>query len=149
MTALIIRAAGIEQAEMLSDIHRQCFARYWNIEAFNDFFASAGTLALLAEMPEPVGIMVCRIFTDEAEIMTLAVRPGFRRQGIARALLEKTMETARSFGSPQMFLDVEDGNLPAIKLYETHGFSIINRRKQYYRQTDGSYTDALVMRRKL
>ncbi len=44
-----------------------------------------------------------------------------------------------------MFLDVEDGNATAIQLYEQYGFTQIKRRKQYYRQKDGTFTDALVM----
>lgn len=146
---MIIREGFKADAGILADIHRDCFPNYWNPEAFSDFFAVAGTMALIAEAPEPAGMMVCRLQFEDAEILTLAVRPGFRRKGIARLLLEETMRRAVAFGSTHMFLDVEEGNVAALKLYESHGFSLVRHRKQYYRQKDGSFTDALVLRRKI
>lgn len=94
-------------------------------------------------------MMVYRVQQEQAEIITLAVLPSHRRQGIARELLKKTIENCRAAGASELFLDVEDGNLAAMQLYETHGFSFIRRRKLYYRQKDGSFTDALVMAKKL
>jgi ribosomal-protein-alanine N-acetyltransferase len=149
-----LRPVTAREAELLTQIHRECFANYWNLDAFNDFFTVAGTYALLAEeresdSPVPAGMAVYRISHEQADIITLAVLPAFRRQGIARMLLIGAMEDAARLGAKAMFLDVEDGNTPAIKLYETFGFRQVNRRKLYYRQKDGSFTDALVMTKKL
>lgn len=94
-------------------------------------------------------MMVLRILPDEAEIMTIATRPADRRKGLAKALLVEAMNRARKAGAKRMFLDVEDANRPALSLYAAYGFEQINRRKQYYRQKDGTYTDALVMKCKL
>lgn len=146
---MIIREGFSKDAEILADIHRDAFPNYWDSEAFTNFFSVAGTMALIAEGPQPVGMIVCRLQFEEAEILTLAVRPGFRRKGIARLLLQEAMKRAVAFGSTKMFLDVEEGNIAAVQLYETHGFGQLRRRKQYYRQKDGSFTDALVMHRKL
>lgn len=144
----IIRAATKDDAEMLSAIHRECFPNYWNVDAFNDFFAVEGTYALLTEMPEPVGMIVYRAHGDDVDIMTMAVKPAFQRQGIARELLQKALDHCQSLGAGHLFLDVEDGNLPAISLYEKHGFTEVRRRKNYYRKKDGTCTDALVMSKK-
>ena len=147
MTGITLRVAGKECAETLAAIHQECFLTYWDIEAFSGFFSVHNTHALLAEREgEKAGMAVFRLTPDEAEIITLAVRPDFRRRGVGRALLEKTMKEAASTGLKVMFLDVEAGNEAAVKLYESQGFAQINRRRQYYRQKDGSYTDALVMR---
>ncbi len=145
-----IREGGRGDAALLSEIHRESFPNYWNPEAFTDFFAVAGTLVLIAEEGgKAAGMMVCRLQFEEAEIITLGVRPAFRHCGIARGLLVEAMKRAHAFGCTHMFLDVEEGNAAAVALYESHGFNHLRRRKQYYRQKDGSFTDALVMRRKL
>jgi ribosomal-protein-alanine N-acetyltransferase len=59
------------------------------------------------------------------------------------------LEELKASRAEQIFLDVEVGNSPAIKLYESIGFLVQRRRKLYYRQKDGSYTDALVMSKKI
>ena len=94
-------------------------------------------------------MMVYRMLYEQADIITIAVLPEHRRQGIARMLLAEAIRNATEKGCKHMFLDVEDGNNAAISLYEGFGFRHISRRKLYYRQKDGSFTDALVMKCKL
>lgn len=145
-----MRMVGPVESPMLVAIHRQCFPNYWDVDAFNDFFAIPGTFATVAEIgDDTVAMCVHRVQHEQADIITLAVLPGWRRRGLGRILLENAMKHALSMGADRMFLDVEDGNGAAKALYEAHGFSVINRRVHYYRQKDGSYTDALVMNCKL
>ena len=144
-----IRPCFANESELLASIHRQCFPHYWNPEAFNNFFSVSGTHALVVGDSHPQAMMVFRVQYEQADIITIGVLPGFRRQGIARMLVEETMKSVRAMGAKQLFLDVEDGNVAAIELYKGFGFYQINRRKLYYRQKDGSYMDALVMMRKL
>ena len=141
-----IRAVGAESAEALTAIHRACFPHYWDHEAFTDFFSVGGTHALLID---GAAMMVYRVQHEQADIITIAVLPEFRRHGLAKALMERALAHIRGLGASTLFLDVEDGNLAAVRLYEGLGFKEIRRRKLYYRQKDGSYTDALVMSRKL
>lgn len=144
------RSVGAGEAELLAAIHAECFPNYWDREAFTDFFSVKGTFALLAELgQELVGMVVVRPQHEQADILTLAVRPAWRRGGVARQMLAQALEKAREFGAQELFLEVEEGNQAAIGLYENAGFSHAGRRKLYYRQRDGTYTDALVMRRKL
>ncbi|MFO0389675.1 MAG: ribosomal protein S18-alanine N-acetyltransferase [Alphaproteobacteria bacterium] len=149
MTQINVRIVGKEAAELLSDVHTQCFPHYWDKDAFNDFFSVAGTMALLAEADKVVGMLVYRISHEQADIITIAVLPEFRRKGIARLLMDKALQALQGQGVETLFLDVEYGNQPAISLYEALGFSHQRRRRQYYRQTDGTCTDALVMTKKV
>jgi ribosomal-protein-alanine N-acetyltransferase len=144
-----LRPVSSESAQLLTRIHNECFPHYWNPDAFTDFFAVGGTCALLAEAGEPAGMVVYRVMHEQADIITIAVAPPFRRQGVARLLMGKVLADAAAAGGKAMFLDVEEGNEAALRLYKGYGFSQINRRKQYYRQKDGSFTDALVMMCKL
>jgi ribosomal-protein-alanine N-acetyltransferase len=149
-----IRPVGRECSDTLTAIHRECFAHYWNVDAFNDFFSVSGTCALLAEIDGeagriPAAMGVHRAQYEQADIITLAVLPAYRRHGLGRALLYAAIRDATLKGAQRMFLDVEEGNEAALRLYQGNGFDIVNRRRQYYRQKDGSYTDALVMTRNL
>lgn len=148
-TGLQLRAASVADAALLANIHIQCFPNYWNSAAFTDFFSVSGTYALLAEGRQTMGMAVYRVQFEQADILTLAVLPDFRRSGVALTLLEEAIRQAASKGCQKMFLDVEDGNVAAIALYEGFGFVHTARRKLYYRQKNGSFTDALVMTKQL
>jgi ribosomal-protein-alanine N-acetyltransferase len=138
------------EAGTLTEIHEKCFPRYWNREAFTDFFSVKGTCAFLVEENDnPVAMMVYRISFEQADIMTIAVLPQWRRRGIAEKMLSEMLAKCRNTGVKKIFLEVEDGNISAFNLYEKCGFKQIGRRKLYYQQLDGSYTDALVMEKKL
>lgn len=134
----------------MTRLHAESFAQYWDIHAFNDFFAARGTIALLAEMQgNAVGMIVIRGQHEQSDVMTIAVSPERRCQGIGAKLLRAAMQEAVMAGAKTLFLDVDATNEAALALYQAFGFTQISRRKLYYRQKDGSYTDALVMSLKL
>jgi len=60
--------------------------------------------------------------TDAWVVGTVAVRPEFRRRGIARRLVEAGLDLIRERGGTQAILAVIDGNVPACALYESIGF---------------------------
>ena len=93
-----------------------------------------------------VGYLCLWEIGHEIHITNLAVRPEFRRRGIARALLSHVMEGARQSGVELVFLEVRPTNLEALALYESFGFRVIGRRKGYYFDTG---EDALVMEARL
>lgn len=144
------RFVSKDEAEILTEIHAECFPRYWNRQAFTDFFAVKNTFAKLVECDgKAVAMMVYRVAYDQADVLTVAVRPAFRKVGIAKKLVTDALTHCAELGVEKLFLEVEVGNDPAIKLYEKLGFKHISRRKLYYQQLDGSLTDALVMAKKL
>lgn len=148
--SLEYRRVGEESAELLTRIHEECFPRYWNRDSFTNFFTVKNTFAVLVENAgELAGMMVYRVVEEQADIITLATRPAFQRQGIAHKLLADALTHCKELGAEAMFLEVEEGNHAAIALYERAGFAHQGRRKLYYQQLNGTYTDALVMRKKL
>jgi [ribosomal protein S18]-alanine N-acetyltransferase len=88
------------------------------------------------------GMLLGRLTVDEAEVLTLAVAPETRRQGIARELLHAMCNEARLRGGRMMFLEVAVGNVAARDLYRRFGFTEAGRRRNYY--VDKS--DALLLR---
>ena len=82
----------------------------------------------------------------EIHITNLAVHPHRRGQGLARALLQATLDDGRARGVTLAFLEVRPSNVEALGLYESLGFCVIGRRKGYYFDTG---EDALVMETRL
>jgi ribosomal-protein-alanine N-acetyltransferase len=67
-----------------------------------------------------------------AYIQTLEVAPTHRNRGIARELLRRLEESARSAGAQVIWLHVAEVNIPALRLYEAHGFSKQGKEDNYY-----------------
>ena len=91
------------------------------------------------------GLLLARVTTDEAEVLTLAVAPEARRQGVARALLAAAMTAGRERDARTMFLEVAVDNAAAQTLYRQAGFVEAGRRRRYY--ANGG--DALILRVRL
>ncbi|WP_428530920.1 GNAT family N-acetyltransferase [Rhodopila sp.] len=90
-------------------------------------------------------MILVRIAADEAEILTLAVRPELRRGGIGSALIADATVRAAAMGAARLFLEVSIANRAARLLYARMGFVKAGTRPHYY--SDNS--DALVLRRDL
>ncbi|NIJ08786.1 ribosomal-protein-alanine N-acetyltransferase [Sphingomonas vulcanisoli] len=105
------------------------------------------TLARLAD-GHVCGFTLARRAEDEAELLLLAVEPVSRGQGIGRELVERCAADARSRRATKLILEMREGN-SAGRLYEHSGFTVVGRRKAYYRGRDGRLHDALTMRRSL
>lgn len=85
------------------------------------------------------GFICLETVIDELHILHMAVHPNFQRKGFGKKLMEKAL----SFPANKIFLEVRESNFPAQKLYESFGFKIINKRKNYYQDNNET---ALVMR---
>ena len=71
---------------------------------------------------------------DELHVMTLAVHPGYRRRGLARALVGASIAAAPE--TRVVHLEVRPGNAAARTLYESLGFRVTTRRPGYYGDED-------------
>jgi ribosomal-protein-alanine N-acetyltransferase len=123
-------------AEQLSAIHCAVFPKGWNAQSMAETLAVPGTFWLLKEG----GMIIIRVAGEQADLITLAVLPQFRRRGLGRELLRAAMAKAAGMNARQLFLEVEEHNTAARNLYEKLGFSEVSRRRGYYGDTD-----ALVM----
>jgi len=60
---------------------------------------------------------------------SVATVPEFRRQGITSKLLERMLEKGRGQGFRQAQINIYIGNIPAQRLYEKHGFQVIDEKR--------------------
>ena len=89
-----------------------------------------------------VGYICLWEIADEVHVTNVAVHPGRRRQGIARALLGGVIDDGRARKLRMVVLEVRPSNRDALTLYESFGFRVVGRRRGYYYDTG---EDALIM----
>ncbi|MTH76505.1 GNAT family N-acetyltransferase [Paracoccus aestuariivivens] len=131
-------------ADLLADLHLRCFRAYprpWSAAEIEDLLASRLNFLL----HRPNGFLIGRNVADEAELLTVAVSPDSRRQGLARSMLGEFHETARARGAIEAFLEVASDNEPARALYLSEGWAEVGLRRNYYARG----IDAVLMRRAL
>jgi ribosomal-protein-alanine N-acetyltransferase len=95
------------------------------------------------------GFILSRRAADEAEILSVAVSSARRGRGTARALLNLHLRRLAGLGARAVFLEVDEDNAPAQRLYRRAGFREVGRRPGYYQQGRDHATAALVLRRDL
>lgn len=127
--------------EVLAAIHAEAFETPWDATSLSGLLASPGVFAVT----EPDGFILIRVVADEAEILTLAVRPAARRSGLGAQLVEAAIVRAAALSAERMFLEVAEDNVAARALYARTGFVEAGRRRGYYARADGSREDALVL----
>jgi [ribosomal protein S18]-alanine N-acetyltransferase len=96
-----IEAVGPEAAALLAEIHAEAFPanQAWGAAALAPMLALPGHFGLVAiSQDQPLGFALARAQGPEAEIVTIAVRPGVRGQGFGRLLLASVMAEAARRG---------------------------------------------------
>lgn len=134
-------------AAEMARLHAASFTtpRPWSEAEFAEFLASPFCFAL----SEPGGFLLGRVVAGEAELLTIAVAPAGRRQGLGRKLAQGFLDRARQQGAESAFLEVAASNDAARALYAAIGFISAGKRRGYYQRPDGTTDDALILVRTL
>jgi len=160
-TEFHITEARNEDYPSLADIHARGFDHGWSEDDIAATLAGKGVNCLVANIQGkgatgPKGFMIMRTLAGQSEILTIAIDPDFRRNGMARALMDQAIRQLRSDKISQFFLEVSEYNQAALKLYNALNFKQISRRKSYYSHQparspgrDYSKANALVMQLEL
>jgi [ribosomal protein S18]-alanine N-acetyltransferase len=148
--AAVIEPAGLRDARRLAQLHAESFHRGWGEGEFESMLTERNTLIhRLRAGTGIIGFAVSRMAADEAEILSIAVAASHRGRGLSRDLLLTHLGHLAGRGVRTIFLEVEENNQPARRLYERAGFSVVGRRERYYQQPGGEQLNALLMRRDL
>ena len=108
-------------------------AAQWSSEAIGHALAASPGHHFVCIVDGAVaGFISSRRIAVEAEILNLAVKPEFRRQGLGQALVHVVLERFCRDGALQVFLEVRESNHGAISFYRQLGFREIGRREAYY-----------------
>lgn len=128
----------------LENLEISDFDDFWNMDILKDELTSETSQFICAKFENKVvGFAGIKIILDEADIMNIAIKEDYRRQGIATLLLNHILDFCKEKGIKTIHLEVNEKNFSAISLYQKFGFEECGRRKQYY---DNKY-DAILMKK--
>jgi ribosomal-protein-alanine N-acetyltransferase len=146
----ILSEAGPRDAAAFAVLHGASFRRGWSEDEFERLLVDRSVLAHRAALgPRTVGFIVSRIVAGEAEILSVAVARAQQGRGLARRLLDLHLRRLAGLGVTTVFLEVDDDNVPARRLYARGAFREVGRRDGYYPRPGSAAGAALVLRRDL
>lgn len=102
---------------------------------FQYMLSKANSALLVARVGNTIAGYILVLFHDGtslARIYSIALDPAFRGQGIGDALVEAAEKVARDEDCAWMRLEVRPDNVPAIRLYERHGYRKFGLYEDYY-----------------
>ena len=143
-----VRRIRTEDLDAVLELQRRSFVHPWSAELFRREMTHDWSTILLAEErisrgePRIVGFLIYWLVHDELHILNLATAPEHRRKGVARALLQATVESGRRHRCAMATLEVRRSNEGAIDLYRSFNFRAVGIRPNYY-VDEGE--DAIVM----
>ena len=145
MKPIEIHKSKESELQAIAMLEAACFHDPWPLEQVVYEWKENPTANLYSAVidDEVVGYIDFFITFDSASIARLCVANEYRRNGIAKALIDKMVEVCKKQEEPvdNITLEVRESNEAAIKLYEKNGFEYITRKKMYY--SDGE--DAIYM----
>lgn len=100
------------------------------LTAGDDFLAAASCCALVDDVP--AGFVVC----DRGWVDQVGVVPGYRRRGLASALVTEALARMRSLGFPSARLRVNANNPAALAAWVSLGWREVGRRGRFERMAN-------------
>jgi ribosomal-protein-alanine N-acetyltransferase len=141
--------ANARDATVIALLHAASFNRGWSEQEVDGLLLDRHVIAHCAAFGGKVaGFILSRLVEDEAEILSVAVAARSQGRGLASALLTLHLRRLAGLGARAVFLEVDEHNTAAIRLYDRAGFREVGQRPNYY-QGGGTPAAALVLRRDL
>ncbi len=126
-----VRNAAKEDIPRLVSICADTLPEKWSHDSFSAEF-DKNSLILCAECDnEIIAFAVTAVSFDEGYLDLIAVCDNYRRQGIARLMLNETEQILKSMSVTRIVLDVRVSN-PAVELYKNCGFKTLCARRDFY-----------------
>jgi [ribosomal protein S18]-alanine N-acetyltransferase len=142
--------ASPRDATAIATLHAASFRHGWSDGEIERMLGERNIVAHRAMVRRSLhGFILSRLAGGEAEIFSVAVAPARRGRGLAGALLNLHLRRLAGLGAHAVFLEVDEDNEPARRLYQRAGFREVGRRPGYYQQSRDNPATALVLRRDL
>jgi len=139
----VIETASIRQLDDLYVIEKECF----ETEAFSkpqiaSLLTEYNAVSLVArEEGKIAGFIIGTVFFQKdgltGHILTIDVKPVFRRKGIGAQLLMAMEKLFKEKGVQTCCLEAREDNTTAIELYLKLGYSKVGRLRNYYGNAHG------------
>jgi len=131
-----IRIAELEDLNEIYNIEKKVFNDYWSLDLIKSEIIEKkySRVTVLELKKKIIGYIFQRKIYDENHIINLAIDIPYQHKGYGKFLLMKILE--KDSNDTNVFLEVKEANLPAVKLYIDLGFEEVDRKERYY--SDGS-----------
>jgi [ribosomal protein S18]-alanine N-acetyltransferase len=134
-----------DRLEEIMRVEQRTYAHPWTRGNFIDALHSGYQAQMLIADGHVLGYFVAMKGVDEVHLLNITVAPEFQGQGWARVMLDALAIWARGQNAEWLWLEVRVGNARAMHVYESHGYSRVGQRKNYYPAGSGQREDAVVM----
>lgn len=141
----MIKPLSVDDVDKIVDLQSRYFPDGWTKQGLLEGILKYNLKGLVFYQGQTlIAFATYSVGLDFAELMDILVEPACRKKGVATSLLNSLLQEIKG-KVPKIFLEVREGNLPAVKFYSKHGFTTVSVRKKYY--PDGE--NALVMEKEL
>lgn len=135
-----------EDVPAVMDVERAAYSAGWPSTAFERELTQNAMARYIVVRDSPArevrGFAGLWLMVDEAHIVTVAVLPELRRQGLGRILVHGLVQLAIEHQMALATLEVRVSNEAARALYRAYGFYEVGLRKRYY---SDNHEDAVIM----
>lgn len=146
----VMSDAVATDAAAIARLHAASFHRGWSEDEIERMLLDRSILTHRATVRRKLaGFIMSRIVEGEAEILSVAVAAARQGRGLAQRLLRLHLGRLAGLGVKTVFLEVDENNAPALRLYRKTGFYEVGRRTGYYADRPAGASDALTLRRDL
>ncbi|MBR3141894.1 MAG: ribosomal protein S18-alanine N-acetyltransferase [Clostridiales bacterium] len=143
---LVIRSADLSDIKYIMALEQGSIVHPWESKAIESLIVDKNKKCFVADLHgEVVGYVGAEIVLDECNIGNIVTHKDYRGRGFATEILGILLDVLKRNGVAKVFLEVEYDNVPAIALYEKHGFTRYGQRRDYY----GPGKDAVLMNKEL
>lgn len=142
---IFFRPMELSDLPQIEIIEKNSFSTPWPIQAYFTQLTNnqSARYTVVIVNGKVAGYCGCSLTSNKAHIMTIAIHPNYRGQGLGRAILTHVMGMMRAAGVTEMTLEVRVSNFIAQSLYEKLGFKRCGIRPKYYFDNQ---EDAIIMR---
>lgn len=136
-----------QDLDAVCEIEQKVFTTPWSRQSFLDCARWSEFWFYVAVQDEKiVGYFVSQVVGEEAELHNIAVDPSSQKKGIGKKLMGFFLKKGSEENVENIFLMVRPSNLAAVTLYQSFGFSLLDRRKKYYQDNQ---EDALIFYKRM
>lgn len=132
-----------KQIPAIMSIEVEAYPEPWTVGMFREEVRSPRSRFFVStRRGQLIGYAGFWLILDEAHITSVTVAKKYRGKGYGRDQVLHLLSVGEELGVKTYTLEVRESNATARRLYESLGFEVAGRRKQYYSSTR---EDALIM----
>lgn len=141
----MISEMNLQDLENIKDCLLTDFDNFWSYNILKQELENGKSKYFVAKQEnEIVGFVGILLIIDQVNIMNIVVKKDKRNFGIGSLLLEEIIRYSKIHNATSITLEVNEKNIPAIKLYEKYGFKQVGLRRKYYNNEDNAILMDLV-----